>query len=221
MRKLLIVVPLLIGVLIAIDRAAVWVAEREIGTRVQSAYGLSARPGVSVHGFPFLTQVASGHYQEIDVSVKAATADRVRVRDIRARFTGVHAPLSLLFGQNPGAVTASRATGTALIPYRQIERRLPPGIGLSAAGGRLHVTGRTAYGAVAGTVRLAVTRSGISVSPAHLTVGGASAGALAGRFTFVIPVGALPLHLSVTGVHAADDGLVVAAAAHDVAFARG
>ena len=65
-----------------------------------------------------------------------------------------------------------------------------------------------------------MTRSGISVSPAHLTVGGASAGALAGRFTFVIPVGALPLHLSVTGVHAAVGGLVIAAAAHDVAFAR-
>ena len=221
MRKLLIVVPLLIGVLIGIDRAAVWVAEREIGTRVQSAYGLSARPGVSVHGFPFLTQVASGNYQEIDVSVKAADAHGVRVRDIRARFTGVHAPLSLLFGQNPGTATASRAAGTALIPYGQIERRLPDGIRLTAEGGRLHVTGRTGYGAVAGTARLAVTRSGISVSPAHLTVGGASAGALAGRFTFVIPVGALPLHLSVTGVRAADDGLVVAAAAHDVAFARG
>jgi hypothetical protein len=221
MRKLLIVVPLLILVLVAIDRVGVWIAEREIGTRVQSAYDLPARPGVSVRGFPFLTQVASGNYQEIDVSIKAATADGVRVRDIHARFTGVHAPLSLLFGQNSGTVTASQAAGTALIPYGQIERRLPSGIRLAAAGGRLRVAGRTAYGTVAGTARLGVTRSGISVSPEHLTVGGVSAGALAARFTFVVPVGTLPLHLSVTGVRAAGAGLVVAAAAQDVAFARG
>ena len=125
MRKLLIVIPLLIVVLIAIDRAGVLLAEREIGTRVQSAYDLPTRPGVSVHGFPFLTQVASGNYQEIDVSINAAKADGVQVRDIHARFTGVHAPLSLLFGQNsaqrdghqrdgnrPHPVLAGRAAAT-------------------------------------------------------------------------------------------------------------
>ena len=81
------------------------------------------------------------------------------------------------------------------------------------------MTGRTTRGTVAGTARLGVIRSGVSVTPEHLTVGGVSAGALAARFTVVIPVRALPLHLSVTGVRAAAGGLVVAAAAHDVAFA--
>jgi carbon monoxide dehydrogenase subunit G len=221
MRKLLIVIPLLILVLIAIDRASVLLAEREIGTRVQSAYDLPARPGVSVHGFPFLTQVASGHYQEIDVSIKAAKADGVQLRNIQARFTGVHAPLSLLFGQNSAQVTASQATGTAVIPYSQVERRLPGGVTLSADGNSLRVTGKTPLGTIDGTARLSVTKSGISVSPEHVTVNGVSAGSLASRFTFAIPVGALPLRLTVTSVHAGPDGLVVAAAGHDVAFVRG
>jgi|SRR5215469_16629479 len=221
MRKLLIVIPLLILVLIAIDRASVLLAEREIGTRVQSAYDLPARPGVSVHGFPFLTQVAAGNYQEIDVSIKAAKADGVQVRDINARFTGVHAPLSLLFGQDSSQVTADHATGTAVIPYSEVERRLPGGITLGADGGSLRVTGKTPLGTVEGTARLSVNKSRISVSPEHITVDGVSAGSLASRFSFAIPVGALPLHLTVTSVHAGPDGLVVAAAARNVAFARG
>ena len=220
MRKLLIVIPLLIVVLIAIDRASVLLAEREIGTKVQSAYDLPARPGVSVQGFPFLTQVASGHYQEIDVSIKAAKADGVQVRDIHAKFTGVNAPVSLLFGQDSARVTASQATGTAVIPYSQVQRRLPGGITLGADGSSLRVTGKTPLGAIEGTARLGVTKSGISVSPEHITVGGISAGALASKFTFVIPAGVLPLHLSITAVRPGPDGLVVAAAGHDVAFAR-
>jgi len=221
MRKLLIVIPLLILVLIAIDRASVLLAEREIGTRVQSSYDLPARPGVSVHGFPFLTQVASGHYQEIDVSIKTAKAGGVQVNDIHGKFTGVHAPLSLLFGQNSARVTASQATGTAVIPYSQVERRLPGGVTLSADGNSLRVRGKTPLGTIEGTAKLSVTKSGISVSPEHITVNGVSAGALASRFTFAIPVGVLPLHLSVTSVHAGSDGLVVAAAGHDVAIVSG
>jgi DUF2993 family protein len=221
MRKLLIVIPLLIVVLIAIDRASVLLAEREIGTRVQSAYDLPDRPGVSVHGFPFLTQVASGHYQEIDVSIKAAKADGVQVRDVRGRFTGVHAPLSLLFGQGSSRVTASQATGTAVIPYSQVEQRLPGGVTLSADGSSLRVRGKTPLGTIEGTAKLSVTKSGISVSPEHITLDGVSAGSLASRFTFAIPVGVLPLRLSVTSVRAGPDGLVVAAAGHNVAFVRG
>lgn len=220
MRKFLIGLVILVVVLVVIDRAAAVIAAREVGTRVQSAYGLPERPGVSVQGFPFLTQVASGNYQQIDVSIKKANADGVQLRDIQARFTGVHAPVSLLFGQGSGNVTAAHATGTALLPYAQVQQRLPKGIRLADQDGSLRVSGTTPLGAVAGTARLAVTKSGISVTPVQLTVGGVSAGALAARFTFVIPVGQLPLHLSVTGVRVTGGGLVIAAGAHDVAFAR-
>lgn len=217
MRKFLIALVIFVALLIALDRAGAAIAAREIGTRVQSAYRLPQRPGVSVRGFPFLTQVASGQYQEIDVSIASATASGVQLRDIKARFTGVHAPLSLLFGQGSNNVTAAKATGTALIPYSQVQRRLPKGIKLADAGGSLRVTGTTALGAIAGTARLGVTRSGISVTPVQLTVGGVSAGALA-RFSLVIPVGQLPLHLSVSGVHVAATGLMISVTGHNVAF---
>ncbi len=208
MRKFLIALVILVVLLVVIDRAGLAIAERQIGTRVQSAYGLPERPGVSVRGFPFLTQVASGQYQEIDVTIKTASAGGVQLHDIQARFTGVHASLSLLLGQGSGSVTAAHATGTALIPYAQVERRLPKGITLAAHGSTLQVAGNTPLGAIRTTVSLGVTKTGISVSAA----------ALGTRLSYVIPVGQLPLHLTVTGVHVAAAGLVVSATGHNVAL---
>ncbi|HEV2450306.1 MAG TPA: DUF2993 domain-containing protein [Streptosporangiaceae bacterium] len=220
MRKFLISLVLLVIVLVIIDRAAVLLASRELGTKIQNAYSLPVRPGVDIHGFPFLTQVASGNYQEVDVTISTATADGVQLHDVRAKFTGVHAPLALLFGQNSRGVTADHATGTALIPFSQVELKLPKGIRLSADGGdTLRVSGAITLGAITGTARLGVTRSGsISVTPVRLSVAGISSGSLIPRFTFVIPV-VLPLHLAVSGVHVSSAGLVVSATGSDVQFA--
>lgn len=210
MRKFLIALVILVVLLVVLDRAGLAIAERQIGSKVQTAYSLPQRPGVSIHGFPFLTQVASGHYQEIDVSIPAATADGVQLRDIRARFTGVRAPLSLLFGQGSGSVIAAHATATALLPYAQVERRLPRGITLAAHDGTLRVTGRTPLGSLSSAVSLGVTSRGISVT----------GGAFGARFSYVIPLGQLPLHLSVTGVRVAAGGVVIVAAARNVAFTK-
>jgi hypothetical protein len=201
MRKFLIALVILVVLLVVLDRAGLAIAERQIGSKVQTAYSLPQRPGVSIHGFPFLTQVASGHYQEID---------GVQLRDIRARFTGVRAPLSLLFGQGSGSVIAAHATATALLPYAQVERRLPRGITLAAHDGTLRVTGRTPLGSLSSAVSLGVTSRGISVT----------GGAFGARFSYVIPLGQLPLHLSVTGVRVAAGGVVIVAAARNVAFTK-
>lgn len=221
MRRFLIVLLGLVVLLVLIDRAGTFIAERVISTRVRSAYDLPATPHVTVRGIPFLTQLISGHYQEIDVSIASAKADGVQLRNIDARFTGVHASLSLLLGQDHGSARASRATGTAVIPYSQVQRKLPPGIKIAPDGGNLRVSGPSPLGTVRGVARLAVSGSGITVTPQRLTVAGVSAGSLVSRFTFTIPVSGLPMHLSVTGVHVTQGGVVVDAAAHNVVFAQG
>jgi LmeA-like phospholipid-binding len=219
MRKFLIALVILVIVLVVIDRAGLFIAERQISTRVQAAYNLPAKPGVSIAGFPFLTQVASGNYQQIDVSIKASDTDGVRLQDINAKFTGVHASLSLLLGQNSGDITAAHASGTATIPFSQVQQRLPRGVTIGPDGGnQLTVAGATAFGAIRGTARLGVSSSGITITPERLTVAGLSSGALAGRFTFTIPVGALPLHLTISGVHVTRGGLVVDATGQNVRF---
>ena len=61
MRKILIALFVMIIVLVVADRIALLIAERKISDRVASAYDLPAKPGVSIAGFPFLTQVAAGN----------------------------------------------------------------------------------------------------------------------------------------------------------------
>jgi LmeA-like phospholipid-binding len=222
MRKFLIVLLGLAVLLVIVDRAGVFIAEREIGTRVQSAYNLPNRPHVTIQGIPFLTQVASGHYQEIDVSIASASAGGVTLHDVSAKFTGVKASLSLLLGQDSGSVTATNATGTAVIPFSQVERRLPQGIRIGPDGSSLRVSGTGVYSALRGTVRLAVSRSGITVTPQKASLAGIGVAGLTGlasRLTFTLPVSGLPLHLSLTGVHVTQGGVLVDVSGHNVRFA--
>jgi LmeA-like phospholipid-binding len=226
MRKFLIVLLGLAVLLVIVDRAGVFIAEREIGTRVQSAYHLPARPHVTIQGIPFLTQLISGHYQQIDVSIASAPADGVQLHDINAKFTGVKASLSLLLGQDSGSVTASQATATALLPFSEVQKRLPQGIKIGPDGSSLSVAGTGVYSALRGTVRLAVSRTGITVTPKHVTlagissIAGISTATLVSRLTFTIPVSGLPLHLSLTGVHVTKSGVMVDAGGHNVQFAN-
>jgi DUF2993 family protein len=220
-RRFLIVLLGLVVLLVIIDRAGTFIAEREISIRVRSAYDLPATPHVTVRGVPFLTQLVSGKYQEIDVSIASAKASGVQLHNVDARFTDVRASLSLLLGQNSGTVTAGHATGTAVIPYSQVERKLPSGIKIAPDGSNLRVSGQTPLGAVRGVARLSVSHSGVTVTPERITVAGVSAGSLVSRFTFTIPVSGLPMHLTVTGVHVTPGGVMVDAAANNVEFARG
>ena len=222
MRKFLVALVILVIVLVVIDRAGLFIAEREIGTRVQQSYKLPAKPGVSIEGFPFLTQVVSGNYQQINVSIASSDNDGVQLKDINAQFTGVHASLSLLLGQDSGTVTAAHATGTATVPFSQVLQRLPKGVTIGPDGGSsLTVSGTTAYGTIKGTARLGVSGSRITVTPQRFTVAGVTApGYLVSRFGFSIPVSGLPLGLTISSVRVTSDGLVVGATGQNVEFAR-
>jgi hypothetical protein len=222
MRKFLIVLLGLAVLLVIVDRAGLFIAQREVGIRAQSAYHLRDRPDITIQGIPFLTQLASGKYQQIDISIPSYTSDGVQVDDIKAQATDVHASLSLLLGQDSGQVTAANVTGTAVIPFAQIQQKLPRGVRIGPHGDTLSVTGSTPYGVIKGTARLGVSSSGITVTPQQLSIAGVNAGALASKFTYTIPTaGMLPLHLSVTGVQVTQGGVQVQASGHNVEIANG
>ena len=229
MRKLLVVLIVLVGLLVAADRIGAVVAGREIASRVQTAYNLPSKPSVSVHGFPFLTQLASGNYHEIDVSVPSVSANGVTVDGLTARLTGVRAPLNNLFGRSPSGITAADVAGSGTVPFSSVRGRLPRGVQLSQDGGALRLAGTVTYLGVTVPVSadasLSATGSGIAVTPTRISVASGSISALSsvisGRFRFVIPVTGLPLHLSVNAVTVVPGGVRVSASAANVAFTSG
>src|SRR5690348_7121800 len=123
MRKLLIGAAVLAVLLVAADRISAAVAENQISDRLTSAYGLPGKPGVSITGFPFLTQVAAGDYQQIDVSASQVPAGGATLHDLKVRLSGVHATVSQVLGSGSSMVTADRAAGSAMVGFGAVDRR--------------------------------------------------------------------------------------------------
>jgi hypothetical protein len=228
MRKLLIGVAVLAVLLVAADRISVAVAENQISDRLTSAYGLPDKPGVSITGFPFLTQVAAGDYQQIDVSASQVPADGAMLHDLRVRLSGVHATVGQVLSNGSSMVTADHAAGSAMVGFGTVNRRLPGGLRLHPEGKNLSVSGRLDYhGAripVSATVAVGVSDSGIKVSPVRVDVPGLPGlpvSAYSSQLRIVVPLSTLPLHLHLTSVHVTPDGLRIAASARHVQFARG
>src|SRR6516165_10380465 len=240
MRKLLIALVILVLLFVLVDRIGVAVAENQISSRLATAYGLPENPGVSITGFPFLTQVVSGNYQQIDVTANQVQTNGVTLHDLNVHLTGVHATLSQILGSGSSTVTADRAAGTALVDFATVKQRLPQqtqvslggqdlkvsGLQLSPDGKNLKLSGTASYlgisAPVSATAALSVSPSGITVTPEDVTVAGGLSipGSAISRLHFTVPVSNLPLHLHITSVQVTPDGLRVAAAARNVQFAR-
>lgn len=120
LRILLIIAVILGGLFVLADRLAVGFAEDEAAGRLQANENLAAAPDVSIKGFPFLTQVASGSLDDVEVGIKdyeaTAGADgrKIRIDDLTANMKGVE------FSGDYSSATASTATGTASITYAEL-----------------------------------------------------------------------------------------------------
>jgi LmeA-like phospholipid-binding len=226
MRKLLIAPIALAALIVGADRVAVAVAEHQISDQIATAYGLSAKPGVSIAGFPFLTQALTGDYQQVTISANQVQAGGATLRHLRVSFTGVHASLGQVLGHGPSTVTADHATGSATVTFATVDQRLPRGLRVKPDGSHLTLAGRVPYHGgrvpVSARVNLGVSWSGIRVTPAQLTSPGQGVptSAYSSRLSVTVPLSALPLHLRLTSVHVTRAGLRIGASARNVYFTR-
>ena len=135
LRILLIVMAILAGIFVVIDRIAVNIAEGEAADRLKATENLATTPDVSINGFPFLTQLAGGTLDEVEVGIEdyeAGTGDgakKIRIADLRADMHGVD------FSTDFSSAVADSATGTATIAYDELLKtaksepgRVAPGI---------------------------------------------------------------------------------------------
>lgn len=120
LRILLILAVILGGLFVIADRVAVNFAEDEAAERMRTTEGLSSTPNVSIKGFPFLTQVASGELDDVEVGIadyEAATGsgdEKIRISDLKADMRGVE------FSGDYSSATAQTAAGAATITYDEL-----------------------------------------------------------------------------------------------------
>lgn len=140
LRILLILAVVLGGVFVAVDRAALYFAESEAEGRIAFGDAEAGSTDVSIKGFPFLTQVAASEFDRVDVTVKDIRANaagrEIRISEIQAELSRV------TLGAGYTSATASRASGTAVIPYAALTEAADDGVTVAYGGdGKVKVTG--------------------------------------------------------------------------------
>jgi hypothetical protein len=121
MRRLIVFLIVVAILLVVADRVACGVAERAIGTKIQSSNHLAQRPNVKVSGFPFFTQALSGRYQRIDASTDDLVADGgLTIDRLDVRLNGVHVALADALHRQVSSAPVDSATADATVGYASI-----------------------------------------------------------------------------------------------------
>ncbi|MEV6016290.1 MULTISPECIES: DUF2993 domain-containing protein [unclassified Streptomyces] len=144
LRISLILLVVLGGLFVLADRVAVGFAEDEAAGRIKSTEGLASTPDVSIGGFPFLTQVVAGEFDDVKIGIKdyeaptggtGSSARTIRIDDLDAEMHGV------AFSSGYSSATAGSATGTASISYAELLKAAKSGPSEIAPGVKAQIIG--------------------------------------------------------------------------------
>lgn len=223
---ILIAIALLAAGFVIADRVAENMASNLVAQQLSTRLHLPHRPTVNIAGFPFLTQVASGDYQEIDISIPSLPALSASVDDVVATARDVHA--SPFAGGAAGVQSASARTValSGRIPLSSIP--LPPGFTATDSDSRLRVSGSiSALGfsvPVTATEQITLEGSTVKFRPTNIQAraGGARldvSGTAAKQLTLSVDLSGLPFHARLTRLTISRWGLRVAGQARNVSLA--
>ena len=198
-------------------------AEQAAAGELQRSQGLEREPDVSITGFPFLNQFASGRYERVIVTaedVRVGTADTsLTIKKVRLDFRGVTASRDFT------RFRAKSATAHATVGYPALSRTL--GIKVSY-GGDGRITASKEFTVLGQTLRPTVTVEPKVASDA-LTFAGSQIGggqnlpaevsaALREIFGADLSLEDLPFDVKVTAVKVTRTGLDLILAGKDLSY---
>ena len=223
MKKLGIALLVLLALVVGADRAADWVAQRVAANALQDSQRLETRPDVNVTGFPFLTQVLDGRFDEVDV-----TARDLPLGDSGLRLSRLDVDLR---GATRAGTTVSvrRATADGVISFDDLETLLGP-VDLEYADGQtvrasasIDLAGRRFEPAL--TVTPALTDGALTFGELALDeltdTTGALGAALDEIFGVQLPLSGIPFQVEVTDLSVERDGLHLRMRGKDLSYSVG
>lgn len=125
MRRLVIALLVLVGLLVAVDFGAAALAESAVSRQMREQIGLVDDPSVRINGFPFLTQAMAGEYSSVDVDATRISVGELRELGVSAQLRDVAAPLSMLLGSGPKSLDVGEAEGTVRVSANDLQRLIP------------------------------------------------------------------------------------------------
>jgi hypothetical protein len=210
-------------VAVALDRIAVVVATHQVVDQIQTSEKLASKPSASIGGFPFLTQVASGKYSDVSVTIRNLSTPGPRISRIVAHLKGVHVPFAAAVSGKVKRVPVDKVSASVFVAFSDLNgymKGLPGGLQLGSNGSGVQLTGQIpglsqALGALL-TANFAVGSGGLTISPSDLGSALPIPQSILSQLTAVIPFGSLPFHLQLVSVKVQPDGVAIAATATHV-----
>jgi len=222
LRTVIIVLIVVIGLLVALDFGARAFAESKVASEIQQQ-GFPKKPSVSIEGFPFLTQVISRNFSDIQISSSNITEGPLLIQSIDATMTGVHVDSSFNGG------TVSHLNGTMTVTFAALANAMTSQAGAlgSLAGAGLSLS-RAGDDEVKATLNLLVT-SGTAVwrvtrtdhneiSIQLVSSSGLTSSLLNGIGNITVPLPSLPMGLSIQSISVTPSGLVGTVTGQNVSF---
>jgi hypothetical protein len=222
---MIISVVALLVLLVVADRVGDAVAERAAGDTLQSSQHLDHRPDVDIAGFPFLTQLATGHYDKITVTAKDVPLRRNARGLVLDRLQVVlhHLTVSRSFSH----FHADSASAIATIGLGPLGDAL--GVQLDYAGdGRVEVikdvtvAGHTFHVRVTAKPylhdgSLGFTDTSVLGAPG---ITGAAIDSLTSVFGITIPLRRIPFGVRLQSLSVGADGVVIVLAGQDLVYTK-
>jgi hypothetical protein len=226
MRRLVIALVVLVGLLVAVDRIGVVIAERALATQVRDQLELSQTPDVSIRGIPFLTQAIGGDYSDVRVGIPDVDSGALQNIVIDARLQGVKVPLSKVVARDVDEVPVDRISGDLTVTYDDLARASGiSGLRITRDGEALRLSGSVeALGQqvdASAVGRVEVQDSDIVITAEQAEVNGIPVpqpvlDAAARLLSFRVSPSGLPLSLRITAVRIGDTALEVSAESRGV-----
>jgi hypothetical protein len=125
LKKIVIVLVVIVGVLVAADFGVAAAAEYQVSKKMRTELNLAADPSVDIHGFPFITQALAGDYQDISINATGVPAkNTLRDLEVDADLHHVRVPLSNLLSGNVQQLKVDEVDGQVQIKASDVGRLL-------------------------------------------------------------------------------------------------
>src|ERR1700746_417853 len=132
----LITVIAILVLLVASDRVANAYTENQMASQIQSSLGLSGKPDVTIHGFPFWTQLIARDFKTVTVTASNETINSASAGGGALEIASLNATLHGLHFQgfsSSSSATVDQFNATALITFTALGSigGVPQGVTLS------------------------------------------------------------------------------------------
>ena len=212
----LITVIVILVLLVVSDRVANAYAENQMASQVQSSLGLSGKPSVTIHGFPFWTQLIAHDFKNVTITASNETINSasagggaLEIASLNATLHGLH-----FQGFSSNTATVDQFNATALITFTALGSigGVPQGVTLTQAGPN-QVKATLSLGPLSASATDTVTQSGPNQIHVHVTdFGGIPADQLGNFGDFTITIPKLPAGVTIQSVSVTQQGVMVSIA---------